>query len=80
MAKIVKFKTKADNVGELLDEIKEDVETNKVEKAIVLLKLPTGEIEFAYSPNLIWGEMQELCSHLQVDIIDKMIKANYVTP
>ena len=76
MSKIIKFKGKSDNLVEYLENLIELVKKDKIDNILVACKLPdyimTGYL------NLDMGEKQELLGHIQVDIIDEMIRINYL--
>lgn len=80
MAKIISFKSQKDNTQDFLDEIKEEVEKNNIENIMFAAKLKDGTVMTGYTSNFDWGTKQELLGHIQVDIINQMIKENYVTP
>lgn len=80
MSKIINFNYKTDNVIEFLENLKKDVKERNIDNIIIVCKdKREGEVLTGYV-NLEMGEKQELLGHIQVDIIDQMIKTNYVTP
>lgn len=80
MSKIINFNYKTDNVIEFLENLKKDVKERNIDNIIIVCKdKREGEVLTGYV-NLEMGEKQELLGHIQVDVINEMIKANYVTP
>lgn len=76
MAKIVNFpKTKAQDPNDFLVETIDIVKEREVESIVISLKLKDGEIMTGYF-NADFGTRQEICGHIQCDIIDSMILAN----
>ena len=80
MSKIVEFKSYNDNALKFLDNVKRHVEEEKIDNMMIACKLDNGEVLVGATKNLDWGTRMELIGHLQSDVIDKMIKMNYVTP
>lgn len=78
MGKIVKFKTQKENVKDFLDEVKEEVDNLEINNLIIASKLKDGTVITGYTKNLDMGEKQELLGHIQADIIDEMIRINYI--
>lgn len=84
MSKIIRFKSKTQNVLDFLDEIKEEVEKNNIQNIMIACKIPESENPAQYSiltgyAGLDTGGKQELLSHIQLDIVKDMINQNYVT-
>lgn len=79
MGKIIRFNSKNDDVIKFLEEAIENAKRYKVDNAIVAFKLKQEDayIMTGYC-NLDMGEKQEILGHIQVDIINDMIKQNYV--
>lgn len=78
MGKIVKFKTQKENVKDFLDEVKEEVDNLEINNLIIASKLKDGTVITGYTKNLDMGEKQELLGHIQADIINEMIRINYI--
>lgn len=78
---IIKFKSKTDDLLEFVDELKEQIEEYKIDNMIVACKLKDSDhyVITGYK-NLTMAEKQELVGHIQIDIIDEMIRKNYITP
>lgn len=79
MGKIVKIKTKTDNVNEFLDQVKEFVTENNIDNMMIVCKLNDKSVSLGYTKNLDWGTKQELLGHIQIDIVKDMINQNYIT-
>ena len=79
MGKIIKLKTETDNVLDFLDEIKKAVKGDKIKSLIFIGKCEDGTVTLG-NTKMTWNEKIELKSHLEVNIINDMIKENYVTP
>lgn len=80
MAKVIKLhKTAQDSLIEALEYILEEAKAGKLNSFIFAGKLENGDIATSYS-GLDMGGKLELVGHVQVDIVNDMIKANYVTP
>ena len=80
MGKIIKLKTNTDNVLDFLESIKKAVEEDKVKNMIIIGKCENGRTIIGNTRGLSWCEKIELKSHLETNIINDMIKENYVTP
>lgn len=78
MAKIIKFKTKKENVKKFLNEVIEEVDNLEIDNMIIASKLKDGTVVTGYTKNLDMGEKQELLGHIQADIINEMIRINYI--
>lgn len=78
MAKIIKFKTKKENVKKFLNEVIEEVDNLEIDNMIIASKLKDGTVITGYTKNLDMGEKQELLGHIQADIINEMIRINYI--
>lgn len=80
MSKIIKFETEKDKrIDNFLNNVKEAIETNKLDTMMFVAKTPDGEIVIGKCNINVATEL-ELISHLQIDAMDMVIKANYVTP
>lgn len=79
-AKIIKFKSKTDNVISFLEDAKEKVKEYEVDNVLIAMKLKNQEnyVLTGYH-NLNMAEKQELIGHIQVDIVNDMIQQNYIT-
>ena len=76
MAKIIHFpKTKAEGPNEFLIETFDIAKECYVESIVVSFKLKDGEVMTGYF-NADFGTRQEICGHIQCDIIDSMILSN----
>jgi putative heme iron utilization protein len=76
MAKILHFsQTKAEEANDFLTETFDIVKEMEVESIAVCFKLKNGEVVTGYF-NADFGTRQEICGHIQCDIIDQMIRAN----
>lgn len=80
MSKIVEFKSYNDNALKFLDNVKRHVEEEKIDNIMIVCKLDNGEVLTGATKNLDWGTRMELIGHLHADVIDRMIKQNYITP
>lgn len=76
---VIKFKSKTDSLLEFVDELKEQIKEYNIDNMIVASKLKDDDhyVITGYK-NLTMAEKQELVGHIQVDIIDEMIRKNYV--
>ena len=78
---IIKFKSKTDNILEFIEELKDNVNKYKIDNRMVACKLKdSNHYVITGYKNLTMAEKQELVGHIQIDIIDEMIRNNYVTP
>ena len=79
MGKIIKFKSKSDNAVDFLKDALEKAKEYKVDNVMIAFKLRQEDayIMTGYC-NLDMAEKQELVGHIQVDIINDMIKQNYI--
>ena len=80
MAKIIQFKTQTDNVCEFLDKVSQEVQELKIDNMMIACKCKDGTVLTGYTKNLDVGSRQELLGHVQIDIINMVIKQNYITP
>ena len=81
MSKVIKFKAnQTKNVEEFLDNVKKQVIDEQIDNMMIVFKCNDGTVCTGYTRNLDWGMKQELVSHMQMNIIDDMIRTNYVTP
>lgn len=78
MGKIIKFKSKSDNLVEYLEDLIKKVKENKIDNIAVAMKTKK---EDAYVMTGYFGldlcEKQELLSHMQLDIVNEMVYINY---
>jgi len=73
MKKVIKlYQTKIDEMIESLSEQEDDIES-----FMVVCKLKSGEVMTGYV-DVDFNARAELIGHLQVDLIDMMVRANYV--
>lgn len=81
MGKVVKIKTKNDNLKEFLDDFLKKVDEMDLDNVLIATKVKNGEnyVMTGYC-NLDLCEKQELLGHIQIDIVNDMIRQNYVTP
>lgn len=79
MDNIIQFKSKHDKVLDFLEEVKKELEENNIDNLLIACKDNKGGTITGYC-NLSIAGRQELMAHVQVDIIDKIIQQNYVTP
>lgn len=80
MSKIIEFEPKEiqdkKRVGSFIEMTINDVQKNNIDNLIILYKdKKNGDIYIGVCNQQI-GEIQELCSHLQVHIIEKIIEKN----
>ena len=77
---VIKFKSKTDSLLKFVDDLKEQIKEYKIDNMIVASKLKDDDhyVITGYK-NLTMAEKQELVGYIQVDIIDEMIRKNYVT-
>lgn len=80
MGKIIRFKSKSDDVEKFLEDALEKAKEYKVDNVMIAFKLRKEDayIMTGYC-NLDMAEKQELISHVQIDIVNDMIKQNYIT-
>ena len=79
MGKVIKLKTETDNVLDFLENIKEVVKQDKMQSLLFAGKCENGEFIVGHTEMDIASEI-ELKSHLETNIINDMIKQNYVIP
>ena len=79
MGKIIKLKSKQENVIEFLKDAIVQAKKHNVDNVMIAFKLRQEEayIMTGYC-NLDMAEKQELIGHIQVDIVNDMIKQNYI--
>ena len=75
MNKIVRFKTSQDNLIEALEQLLERAKSGEFHDFIFACHTSDGSVATGWC-NTDVGVMQELNSHLQCDIVYKMIEAN----
>ena len=75
MGKVVRFKNKSDNVIEFLEEAIRQAKEYNVDNVMIAFKLKQEDayIMTGYC-NLEMAEKQELLGHIQIDIVNDMIK------
>lgn len=76
---IIRLRNKSDNVIDFLDDAKEKVREYNIDNVMLAFKLKEqdGYIMTGYC-NLAMAEKQELLGHIQVDIVNDMIRQNYL--
>ena len=79
MGKVIKLKTETDNVLDFLEEIREAVKEDKIISLIFVSECKEGQF-IVGNTKMDLAKKVELKSHLEVNIINDMIKENYVTP
>lgn len=79
MGKIIRLKNKNDDVVAFLEDAINKVRENNIDNVMIAFKLRQEDayIMTGYC-NLDMGEKQELIGHIQVDIVNDMIKQNYI--
>lgn len=75
MAKIIQFPGTKSTLEEFLQEAIEVMKEMGVGSCLMAEKTAEGEVVTAYH-DCGFGTRQELCSHIQVDIIDSVVRAN----
>jgi hypothetical protein len=75
MAKIVRFRSKQDNLIESVEQLLERAKNGEFINYVFASKLPDGNIATGWC-NADVGERNELCSHLEVDIMMSVVEAN----
>lgn len=75
MAKIIRFKTRQDNIVETIEDLLFKAKNGELTGFVFSAKCADGNIATAWSQVDV-GEMNELTSHLQVDIMYKVMEAN----
>lgn len=80
MGKIVKFKTKTDNVLDFLDMVKDAVEQEGIDNMMIACKCKDGSVITGYTKNLNHIDKIYLKSHIESDITKEMIQRNFITP
>jgi hypothetical protein len=78
---IVRIPSKNKNVLDFIEELKEKIEQDNIDN-IMIACYGKKDDEYVITGyvNLQNTEKQELLSHIQIDIINEMIRENYVTP
>ena len=78
MGKIIKFKSKSDNLVKYLQDLIEKVKENKIDNIAVVMKAKKSDnyVMTGYF-GLDLYERQELLSHMQLDIVNEMVYVNY---
>ena len=80
MSKIINFNVKTNNVIYFLEDLKREIEERNIDNIMIACKDKRENEVLTGYVHLETAEKQELLGHIQVDVIDEMIKANYVTP
>lgn len=80
MGKVIKLKTETDNVHDFLKSIDKAVDEEEMQNMIIIGKCKDGGTLIGNTRGLSWCEKIELKSHLETNIINDMIKQNYITP
>lgn len=80
MSNIIKLKTKTDNLKEFIEDFINKADEMKLDNVLIATKVRNGDnyVMTGYC-NLDMAEKQELLGHIQIDIINEMIRQNYVT-
>lgn len=77
MAKIIHFSQPNDvSLKEYIQETKQILEEEGVDNLLIAAKLKDGRVITGYY-HCDFGSRQELLGHIQCDVIDQMIQANY---
>ena len=81
MGKIIKLKSKQENVLDFLQDAIEKVKENNIDNVLLKQKGDKQDVPYVMTGycNLDMMEKQELLGHIQIDIVDDMIKQNYLT-
>lgn len=79
MGKIIRLKSKQENVIEFLEDAIVQARKYNADNVMIAFKLKQEDeyIMTGYC-NLDMGEKQELLGHIQVDIVNDMIRRNYL--
>ncbi len=79
MGKIIRLKSKQENVIEFLEDAIVQARKYNADNVMIAFKLrqEDANIMTGYC-NLDMGEKQELLGHIQVDIVNDMIRRNYL--
>lgn len=79
MGKIIRLKNKSDDVVNFLEDAISKVKENNIDNVMIAFKLRHEDayIMTGYY-NLDFSEKQELVGHIQVDIVNDMIRENYI--
>jgi len=76
LAKIIHFpQSNARSPNDFLTETFDIAKEEEIESIVVSFKLKNGEVMTGYF-NADFGTRQEICGHIQCDIVDQMILAN----
>lgn len=76
MAKIIHFpNSQAQTSDDFLTETFDIAREQEIESIVVSFRLKSGEVMTGYF-NADFGTRQEICGHIQCDIIDQMILSN----
>jgi putative heme iron utilization protein len=76
MAKIIKFKTQADNIQGYLKEFIKMVKRDKIDNIMICCKDKQHKEMCTGYFNLDMGQKMEMVGHIQADITDEMIRTN----
>ena len=80
MGKVIKLKSNQENVIEFLEDAIVQARKYNVDNVMLAFKLKQKDayVMTGYC-NLDMAEKQELVGHIQVDIVNDMIRENYIT-
>ena len=73
MGKIIKLRTKTDNVLDFLDMVKEEVENGNIDNMLIACRCPDGNVMTGYTQNLNYLDKMVLKGHIEADIHKEMI-------
>lgn len=80
MGNVIKFETQNDKrIDNFIKNLQEAAEEYNLDNMLFVSKTSDGQVIIGKS-NINVNTELELISHLQVDAMDSVIKANYVTP
>jgi|GEM_PF-1836795 len=75
MAKIIPLRAEEESLQDFLVNIVADLEERGCTNAIIAAKAPDNTVLIGYF-GLDASERQEICAHVQCDIIDNMVRVN----
>lgn len=79
MGKIIRLKSKQENVIEFLEDAIVQARKYNADNVMIAFKLRQEDVNIMTGYcNLDMGEKQELLGHIQVDIVNDMIRRNYL--
>ena len=80
MSNVIPFKTKKDaKMEEFMDNITKQIKEMGIDNIMIASKTKEGEVMLG-ACNMDIGTRMELIGHLQVEVMNKIIQANYITP